>query len=74
MMSGGYPRVKKMTHRKVQNGSVQNAQNLTLILGHIELGSDFVTFKHHKPPHILYSTTHHSRAEMVLYTMSYFLL
>ena len=53
MMSGGYPRVEKMTHRKVQNGSVQNAQNLTLILGQIELGSHFVTSQHHKPPHIL---------------------
>ena len=54
-MSEGYPRVEKMTHRKVQNGSVQNAQNLTLILGQIELESDFVTFKHHKPPHILFN-------------------
>ena len=53
-MSGGYPRVEKMTHRKVQNGSVQNAQNLTLILGQVVSGPHFLGTKTPKPPHLLY--------------------
>jgi hypothetical protein len=46
---------EKMTCRKEQNGSVQNAQNLTLILRQVESGSNFVTSKPHKLSHLLYS-------------------
>jgi len=54
MMTEGYPRDEKMTHRKVQNGSVQNAQNLTLILWQIELDCIIVKLKPNKPPYLLY--------------------
>jgi hypothetical protein len=50
----GYPRDEKVTHRKVQNGSVQNARDLTLILGQIGSGWKFETSKPYKPPHLLY--------------------